>query len=76
MTYLDQVANFITTNTQGATLDTSQGSSAAPAGSDPWGTESRYRPGEATSAPAPVEPPKVLPQKEYLSILVARFDSR
>lgn len=50
VTYLDQVANFILTNTQGATLGDSSGapSQQAPApGGDPWGTENRYRPGEA-----------------------------
>lgn len=68
ITYLDQVTNFIVQNTQGATLG--QGTSQ---GADPWGTESRYRPGE-TSAAAPEPPapkPKVLPQKEYLDILAA-----
>lgn len=70
VTYLDQVANFIIQNTQGATLG--QGS-AAP-GADPWGTESRYRPGDAsqtTPQPAPAPTPavsKILPQKDYLPI--------
>jgi phospholipase A-2-activating protein len=69
ITYLDQVTNFIVQNTQGATL----GQSAGP-GSDPWGTESRYRPGEETSAPPqqpPATKPKILPQKVYLDILSA-----
>ncbi|CAL8577179.1 WD repeat protein Lub1 [Xanthoria parietina] len=74
MTYLDQVANFITSNTQGATLGQA---SQAPAGSDPYGTESRYRPGESTSsAPTPSLPtsrPKVLPQTSYLSIKTANL---
>ncbi|KAL8699888.1 MAG: hypothetical protein Q9201_005752 [Fulgogasparrea decipioides] len=74
MTYLDQVANFITANTQGATLgQPSQG----PAASDPLGTESRYRPGESSyTAPAPSLPtsrPKVLPQTSYLSIKTANL---
>jgi hypothetical protein len=34
-TYLDQVANFITQNTQGATI----GQSQEPAGADPWGSQ-------------------------------------
>ncbi|KAI4240150.1 MAG: hypothetical protein L6R40_005283 [Gallowayella cf. fulva] len=72
MTYLDQVANFITSNTQGATLGQS---SQASAGSDPLGTESRYRPGESNpSAPTsslPTSRPKVLPQTSYLSIKTA-----
>lgn len=56
VSYLDQVANFILTNTQGATLQTSSQQTQAP-GADPWGTENRYRPGEA-GAPEP--------QGEYL----------
>ncbi|KAL8834260.1 MAG: hypothetical protein Q9176_007586 [Flavoplaca citrina] len=74
MTYLDQVANFITSNTQGATLGQS---AQAPVGSDPYGTESRYRPGESTtSAPTsslPTSRPKVLPQTSYLSIKTANL---
>ncbi|APA07908.1 hypothetical protein SS1G_00477 [Sclerotinia sclerotiorum 1980 UF-70] len=69
VTYLEQVANFITTNTQGATIGQTQESS----GPDAWGSDQRYRPGEGESS-APVNippPPKVLPQKEYLSIIVA-----
>ncbi|KAF7957799.1 hypothetical protein EAE96_003369 [Botrytis aclada] len=69
VTYLEQVANFITTNTQGATIGQTQESS----GPDAWGSDQRYRPGEGeSSAPANIPPPpKVLPQKEYLSIVVA-----
>lgn len=70
MSYLDQVANFITQNTQGATLGQSQDS-----GADAWGSERRYRPGDAAAvneaAPPPPVPeprPQVLPQKTYLSI--------
>ncbi len=67
LTYLDQVANFIIQNTQGATL----GQSSAP-GADPWGTDARYRPGDAnhtTSQPPPTPVAvKILPQKEYLPI--------
>ncbi|KAL8730407.1 MAG: hypothetical protein Q9181_004669 [Wetmoreana brouardii] len=74
MTYLDQVANFITANTQGATLGQS---SQGPAASDPLGTESRYRPGESFyTAPVPSLPtsrPKVLPQTAYLSIKTANL---
>lgn len=67
VTYLEQVANFITTNTQGATIGQTQESS----GPEAWGSDQRYRPGEG-SAPANIPPPpKVLPQKEYLSIVVA-----
>lgn len=46
ISYLEQVANFILTNTQGATLGAASQATQAP-GSDPWGTENRYRPGEA-----------------------------
>ena len=77
--YLDQVANFITTNTQGATIGQSSQSPELPAGADPWGIESRYRPGE-TSQPAPSQAPstpatrpKVLPQTQYLSITTANL---
>ena len=71
--YLDQVANFITTNTQGATIG--QSAQAPPAGADPFGTESRYRPGD--SAPAVAVPqtsrPRVLPQTIYLYIKTANL---
>lgn len=76
MTYLDQVANFITTNTQGASLGQA---SQDPASSDPLGTESRYRPGESTAAPPtsslPTSRPKVLPQTAYLSIKTANLSA-
>lgn len=72
--YLDQVANFITKNTQGATIGAGSSSNVpGPAGSDPWGSENRYRPGGGSFSPPP-QAPKVLPQKEYLNILVARAD--
>lgn len=51
ISYLDQVANFILSNTQGATIGTTAQNTQAP-GADPWGTENRYRPGEA-GAPQP-----------------------
>ncbi|KAF1915880.1 WD40-repeat-containing domain protein [Ampelomyces quisqualis] len=67
VSYLDQVANFIIQNTQGATL----GQSSAQ-GADPWGSESRYRPGDAnqvaTQPSAAPAAPKILPQKDYLPI--------
>ncbi|CEJ60260.1 Putative Complex: Ufd3p is an in vivo ligand of Cdc48p [Penicillium brasilianum] len=71
ISYLDQVANFITQNTQGATLGQSQDS-----GADAWGSERRYRPGDAAAVieaappqpPTPESRPQVLPQKTYLSI--------
>jgi len=71
LTYLDQVTNFIVQNTQGQTL----GQPTAPAaqGDDPWGSGSRYRPGDAgATAPQPPAPkPKILPQTEYLDIFAA-----
>ncbi|KAI4215256.1 MAG: hypothetical protein LQ351_002155 [Letrouitia transgressa] len=69
MTYLDQVTNFITANTQGASLgEASQNST----GSDPLGTEARYRPGQSGPTPPPASSrPKVLPQTSYLSIKAA-----
>jgi phospholipase A-2-activating protein len=76
MNYLDQVANFITQNTQGATIGQS---AQEPAGADPWGSDRRYRPGDAAASeetqqpPAPEPRPKVLPQKIYLSIRTANL---
>ena len=74
MGYLDQVANFIVQNTQGATI----GQTTQEAGADPWGTERRYRPGDAAGqqqpqASVPDARPKVLPQKTYLSIKTANL---
>jgi phospholipase A-2-activating protein len=70
ITYLDQVANFIIQNTQGASL----GQPSEAPGADPWGSEDRYRPGDAnisTSTSIPATPKKI-PQKDYLSILAVR----
>ncbi|KAL7922871.1 WD40-repeat-containing domain protein [Trichoderma austrokoningii] len=64
LSYLDNVANFITENTKGATL----GQPEPSGGPDPFGTESRYRPGESLAA-------KVLPQKEYISISAAKYEA-
>ena len=77
ISYLDQIANFITTSTQGATIgQISQVPQNAPAGADPWGMENRYRPGDA-SMPAPAasssSKSKVLPQTQYLSIKTANL---
>ncbi|GAB7356700.1 hypothetical protein MBLNU459_g7408t1 [Dothideomycetes sp. NU459] len=72
ISYLDQVANFILTNTQGATIGSSQQTQAP--GGDPWGSENRYRPGEA-GAPEPRADsrPRALPQTTYLSIVTANL---
>ncbi|KAL5088887.1 hypothetical protein Trisim1_006033 [Trichoderma cf. simile WF8] len=67
LTYLDSVANFITENTKGATLGKSERST----GPDPYGTESRYRPGEESQS----QTPKVLPQREYLNISAAKYEA-
>ncbi|KAE8553550.1 hypothetical protein EYB25_004932 [Talaromyces marneffei] len=75
--YLDQVANFITQNTQGATIGQATDTQQAAPGSDPWGQERRYRPGEAAATPQPPSIPEtrqnVLPQKSYLSIKTANI---
>lgn len=72
ITYIDQVANFIITNTQGATLGAP--SQQPTQGSDPWGTGNRYRPGEV-GAPEPQAEtrPRALPQTQYLSITSANL---
>ena len=73
MTYLEQIANFITTNTRGTMLG--QTSQTEPSGADPWGTELRYRPGNTTTTPATAAESyvrsKVLPQTTFLSIKTA-----
>lgn len=72
LSYMDQVANFIISNTQGTSIGQQE---TAPPGSDPWGTESRYRPGDVDIAPGPVAPakPRVLPQTQYLAIATAQY---
>ncbi|KAI1623289.1 protein phosphatase [Exophiala viscosa] len=70
MTYLEETANFIIKNTQGATLGQSQ-----PVGADPWGTENRYRPGEVPTSsyqPPPAPAKQTLPQKEYLPVVIGK----
>lgn len=64
LSYLDNVAQFITENTKGATL----GEQAESGGPDPYGSEKRYRPGDGDIQP------KVLPQKEFLSITAAKYE--
>ncbi|KAI5856478.1 WD40-repeat-containing domain protein [Tricharina praecox] len=72
LSYLDTVGNFIVENSKGATI----GQQPEPDTStyDPWGSGNRYIPGQPDSSSRP--PPthaKVLPQKEYLSILTANL---
>lgn len=64
--YLDQIAQFITQNTQGATIGQSQQLTSA----DPLGTESRYIPGQNNSSA-----PRTLPHREYLFILAAKYEA-
>ena len=68
LSYLDNVANFITQNTQGATLGPEQQTG----GADPYGTESRYRPGDE----AQPKKAKVIPQQEYLNITAAKYEGK
>lgn len=73
VSYLEQVANFIVTNTQGATIgQRPQESSAA----DPWGSGA-YRPGQTaptlSQAQSPISRSKILPQTAYLSIKTANL---
>lgn len=70
MSYLEETANFIIKNTQGATIGQTQA-----VGADPWGTENRYRPGEVASSsyePRPAAAKQPLPHKEYLSIVLGK----
>ncbi|CAN9327097.1 unnamed protein product [Alternaria alternata] len=52
LTYLDQVANFIIQNTRGPSVR--RGSAQ---GTDPWGSEARYRPGEMDGKGISLNPP-------------------
>ena len=73
VTYMEQVANFIVTNTQGATIGQA---SQELSGADPWGSGA-YRPGQTAPTPSPSQPltsrPKILPQTTYLSIKTANL---
>ncbi|KAF2703827.1 phospholipase A-2-activating protein [Pleomassaria siparia CBS 279.74] len=64
ITYVDQVANFIVQNTQGATVGQTTSQAPEQGSSASWGN---------ASAPtqAPPSKPKLLPQKDYLDILTA-----
>ncbi|KAH7308721.1 WD40-repeat-containing domain protein [Stachybotrys elegans] len=67
LSYLDNVANFITENTKGHTLGQPSDVGAA----DPLGTGSRYRPGDATRE----QESSLIPQREYLSITAAKYEA-
>ena len=71
ISYLEETANFIIKNTQGATL----GQQFAPTGgADPWGSENRYRPGEQESSyqSEAAQSRGPLPQKDYLPIVMGK----
>jgi len=67
ISYLDEVVNFIKKSTGATNIGEGEGG-----GPDPYGTDSRYRPGDETR-PAKV---KILPQKEFLSITAAKHDGK
>ncbi|RYP41350.1 hypothetical protein DL767_001107 [Monosporascus sp. MG133] len=67
ISYLDQVAHFITTNTQGATIGQTSDDAG---GTDPYGTESRYRPGDEVSSGKA----RAIPQRDYLDITAAKYE--
>lgn len=67
LSYLDNVANFITQNTQGATIGTDAGPAV-----DEFGT-GRYQPGQGSSSQPPAAP-KVLPLEGYLTLATAKFE--
>ncbi|KAK5115663.1 hypothetical protein LTR62_000752 [Meristemomyces frigidus] len=65
MSYYEQVANWIADNTKGTRIG--QSSQPPPPSQDPWGTERRYRPGDAGSNSS--SGAKKLPQRSYVNIL-------
>lgn len=72
LTYLEETADFIVTNTRGASLG--QPSQPVDTGPDAWGSEARYRPDAVSTyqPPARATPAKKLPHKEYLSIVAGK----
>lgn len=73
VTYLEQVANFIVTNTQGATIGKT---SQEPSTVDPW-SSGAYRPGQSGPMPSPSQSSsprsRILPQTTFLSIKTANL---
>ena len=67
--YYEQVANWITENTKGAKIGQQSigNHSRPPQSSDPWGTDRRYRPGDAGGASYSGE--RKLPQRTYVNIV-------
>jgi phospholipase A-2-activating protein len=72
MTYLEETANFIIKNTQGAQLG---GEQQVPVGPDPMGTESRYRPGDVSSYQPTRSAQKKLPVKYCIAITAGKPDA-
>ncbi|KAK5944795.1 WD repeat protein Lub1 [Knufia obscura] len=73
ISYLEETANFIIKNSEGAQI----GAQPQTTGADAWGTENRYRPGAPQSSYKPPEPQETaarstLPQKDYLSIVLGK----
>lgn len=64
ISYIDEVAKFIVTNTKGATI----GQSAVAPSADPYGTDSRYQPEQAT------QQKKYLPHTGYLALTQAKWE--
>ncbi|KAF3903578.1 hypothetical protein AA313_de0203041 [Arthrobotrys entomopaga] len=79
MTYLETTANFIVQNTKGTRIGASQPQQST--GPDPFGIESRYRPGDdfgfqnQNEVVPPPKIPKVLPWKTYLDIATVNLDA-
>ncbi|KAI1073548.1 ubiquitin homeostasis protein lub1 [Whalleya microplaca] len=65
--FLDQVAQFIVSNTQGATIGQDSGGSGGP---DAHGTASHNQPGNETGS----SKTRTLPQHEYLDITAAKYE--
>ncbi|KAK4561421.1 WD repeat protein Lub1 [Recurvomyces mirabilis] len=65
MSYYEQVANWISDNTKGTRIG--QSSQPPPPQQDPWGTERRYRPGDAGDGSTSGQ--KKLPQRSFVTIL-------
>jgi phospholipase A-2-activating protein len=71
MTYLEQTAQFIVNGTKGETLGQP---SSDPRGANPWGSQTRYQPGQGPAS-RDSGSTKKLPQKEYISLIVGKPDA-
>lgn len=65
MSYYEQVANWISDNTKGARIG--QDSGPPQQSQDPWGSDRRYRPGDAGSSSTYGQ--RKLPQRTYVDIV-------